>query len=107
MYTVCVVWRYANLSEDTGMTHFEHYRLAKSYEQMGKYEDALSAYAKAIELRQDYAHAWFYKAQLHYRLKQYGDALQCAERTLQLEPSWADHVTKIIADCKSKVRSAI
>ena len=103
---IAVVSEVCNVSKETPPTHFDHYRLAKSYEKMGRLEDALSAYTKAIELRQDYAHAWFYKAQLHQKMKQYSEAIRCAQRALELEPNWTDHITRIIADCKSKSGSA-
>ncbi len=83
-------------------THFDHYRDAKSHEKNGRLEEAVSSYQKAIDTREDYAHAWYYKAQLHYRLEQYDDAICCAERALKLQPRWSDHIKNLLADCRSK-----
>ncbi len=92
------------MTERLPATHFDYYRLAKEYEATGRYKEALEAYKKAIEKKKDYAHAWYYKALLHHRLKQYKDAKCCAETALKLQPSWHDHVQRILSDCESHIR---
>ena len=90
------------MSADQPVTHFDYYRRAKTHEKQGRYDEALAAYAKAIELSSDYAHAWFYKGKLHYRLGQFKECVECAEKTMQLAPDWAEHCTRMLADARSK-----
>ncbi len=85
------------------MTQFDYYRLAKAYEKTGRLRDALDSYAKAIEIAADYAHAWYYKAELHYRLNEYNACIECAQRALALQPSWSDQINRLITKCKGKV----
>ncbi|MBN2230265.1 MAG: tetratricopeptide repeat protein [Candidatus Thorarchaeota archaeon] len=84
-------------------SRYEHYRLAKSLEANGRYDEALVAYAKAIEVSSDYAHAWFYKSRLHQKLHQYKEAKCCAEKALELAPSWEKHIKAILSDCETKL----
>lgn len=85
------------MSEDgIPVTHYDYYRMAKSREANGEFEKALEAYQKAIDMKKDYAHAWYYKGLLHTKMKQYDDAVCCAEKALELEPSWKKHVSRIL-----------
>jgi tetratricopeptide (TPR) repeat protein len=86
---------------ETPKTHYDFYKVAKSREKQGLYDEALAAYGQAIELSSDYAHAWYYKGLLHRKLEQYDVAIDCAERALELEPSWERHISKLIEECKS------
>ncbi|NWF96327.1 MAG: tetratricopeptide repeat protein [Candidatus Thorarchaeota archaeon] len=87
---------------DERVTHFDYYRAARAHEKSGRYSEALESYARAIALSADYAHAWYYKAQLHLRLGQFDECIKCAERALALQPSWKEHITRLVADAKSK-----
>jgi len=87
------------------ISRYDHYRAAKTYETKGQYDEALEAYAKAIEISSDYTHAWFYKSRLHYRLRQYKEARCCAERALELAPSWEKHIRPILDDCDCHMKS--
>ncbi len=86
-------------------SRYELYREAKSHEANGQYADALKAYGKAIELDADYAHAWYYKSKLHYKLRQYDEARHCAEKALEIAPSWEKHIRQIIDDCNCQSKS--
>ncbi|MBD3406538.1 MAG: tetratricopeptide repeat protein [Candidatus Lokiarchaeota archaeon] len=83
-------------------THYDHYRVAKSHEKHGRFEEALESYAKAIQLDEDYAYAWYYKGLLHQKMGQKKEAVRCAERALAIEPGWEKHVQKIIDECSEK-----
>ncbi len=85
-------------------SRYELYREAKSYESNGKYDDALKAYGRAIEIDADYAHAWYYKSKLHHKLQQYDQAKYCAEKALEIAPSWEKHIRPIIDDCNCQSR---
>lgn len=91
------------MSEKNPTTRYEYYRAAKSHEANERYEEALEAYDKAIELSENYAHAWFYKSRLLYKMEKYGECIGCAEKARQLEPTWSDHIAKLIADAKKRL----
>lgn len=90
---------------ETSKSRYDLYRTAKTYEANGQYDEALEAYAQAIHLSADYAHAWFYKSRLHYKLQQYKKARSCAEKALQLAPSWEKHIRTIIDNCDCAMKS--
>ena len=89
---------------ETSESRYDLYRAAKSHEAHGQYYEALEAYAKAIEISADYTHAWFYKSRLHYRLHQYKEAKSCAEKALELAPSWEKHIRTIIERCDCELK---
>lgn len=89
---------------ETTESRYDLYRTAKSHEAQGRYDEALAAYAKAIEIREDYTHAWFYKSRLHYQLHQYKEAKNCAEKALELAPSWEKHIRTIIDNCDCEMK---
>jgi tetratricopeptide (TPR) repeat protein len=91
------------LADTERKSHFDYYREAKALEKSGRYEAALEAYTKAIEISRDYGHAWYCKAQLHYRLEQYRDCVECAERALALQPNWSEHITNLMKDAQSRI----
>ncbi|MFW9981340.1 MAG: tetratricopeptide repeat protein [Candidatus Thorarchaeota archaeon] len=91
------------MTENTPMTRYEYYRAAKSHEARNNFEEALKAYDKAIEISETYAHAWFYKSRLLYKMEKYGECIGCAEKARQLEPTWNDHITKLIEDAKKRL----
>jgi tetratricopeptide (TPR) repeat protein len=91
------------MTSEEEMTRFDFYRMAKSHEAKGEYEKALEAFAKAIDIADDYAHAWYYKGQLHYKLGQYQDAIKCAKRAVELEPSWQTQIIRMLRDAEQKL----
>ncbi|TXT56070.1 MAG: hypothetical protein BAJATHORv1_30454 [Candidatus Thorarchaeota archaeon] len=88
--------------QDEPATQYDHYRIAKTHEKQGRFDEALQSYAKAIHMDEDYAYAWYYKGLLHQKLGQNQEAVRCAERALKLEPKWEKHVQKIIEECSRK-----
>jgi tetratricopeptide (TPR) repeat protein len=91
------------VSKKSPETRYGYYRKARSHEANGQFDDALLAYDKAIELSETYSHAWFYKSRLLYRMEKYGECIGCAEKARQLEPTWSDHITKMIEDAKKRL----
>ncbi len=91
------------MSNKDPATRYEYYRAAKSHEENDRFEEALKAYDKAIELSENYAHAWFYKSRLLYKMEKYGECIGCAEKARQLEPTWSDHITRMIEDAKKRL----
>lgn len=51
-----------------------------------RYEEALAAYDKAIEIKQDYYEAWYYRSYLLYQLQRYEEALTSYDKVIKLEP---------------------
>ncbi len=91
------------MSEKKDLTRFDFYRKAKGHEAKGEYKKALDAFGKAIDLADDYAHAWFYKGRLHYKLGQFKEAVDCGERALELEPSWESQIVRMLRDAREKL----
>ena len=91
------------MSKNDPATRYEYYRAAKSHEANKRFDEALEAYDKAIELSENYAHAWFYKSRLLYKMEKYGECIGCAEKARQLEPTWNDHIVKMVEDAKSRL----
>jgi tetratricopeptide (TPR) repeat protein len=76
------------------MTQYDWFSQARIQETMGNDEKALEAYEESIKLDAHYAKAWFYKAKLHYKLKQMEQARDCVKHVLELEPAWKSYVEK-------------
>ncbi len=93
------------MSDEKPSTHFEHYRIAKTHEKNGRLKEALESYSKALEISVDYAHAWFYKGKLLYKMENYKDCIDCAERALKLAPNWGDHINKLLSDARSRTEA--
>lgn len=53
-----------------------------------RYEEAIVAYDKAIELKSDYAEAYAGKGNVHNFLKQYDAAIQCCDKAIELDSKY-------------------
>jgi len=56
----------------------------------GKYEEAIKCYDKAIEIKPDYALAWYNKG---YTLRRQGkseEVLKCYDRAIKIKPDYVD-----------------
>ena len=91
------------MSKKNPETRYGYYRKARMHEAEGQLDEALDAYDKAIEMSDSYSHAWFYKSRLLYRMEKYGECIGCAEKARQLEPTWNDHITKMVEDAKKRL----
>ncbi|MHA2024640.1 MAG: tetratricopeptide repeat protein [Candidatus Thorarchaeota archaeon] len=91
------------MSRKRPTTRYEYYRTAKSLEANDRYDEALEAYDKAIEMSDSYAHALLHKSRLLYKMEKYGECIGCAEKARQLEPTWTNYITEMIEDAKSKL----
>jgi tetratricopeptide (TPR) repeat protein len=91
------------VSTQKPMTRYECFRKARSHEANGEFEDALKAYDTAIEISNTYAHAYFYKSRLLFRMQKYGECIGCAEKARQLEPTWSNYIAQMIEDAKKRL----
>ena len=65
-----------------------YYRGSDLYGQ-GKYDEAIKAYDKAIEIVPSYADAWTGKGNALYGLGKYDEAIKCYDEAIRLYPNYA------------------
>ena len=58
----------------------------KKLKKLGRYEEALQAIDKALELNPDYSDAWYNKGVALRKLGRYEEALQAIDKALKLKP---------------------
>ena len=58
---------------------------------LGRYEEALEAFDRAIELQPDYALTWWYKGVVLNELGRYEKALEACDRVIELQPGLKRH----------------
>lgn len=63
--------------------------LGISLESLGRYDEALAAYDRALELDPESAHSWSNKGALLRRLRRYDEAMACQDKALALDPRFA------------------
>ena len=56
---------------------------------LGKYNESIDAYNKAIELNQSYAVAWKQKGNALLNLTKYNESLECYNEAIRLDPDYA------------------
>ena len=64
------------------------YKKANTFYELQRYQDALSNYQKAIELKPEYAQAWNGQARAFYELKNYQEALSAYDKAIQIQPDY-------------------
>lgn len=66
------------------------YKKANTFYELQRYEDALSNYQKAVEIKPEYARAWNGQAKVMYELNSYQEALSAYDKAIQIEPDYQD-----------------
>ncbi|GAB1545345.1 hypothetical protein NUACC21_80210 [Scytonema sp. NUACC21] len=66
----------------------ELYQQANTLYELQRYQDALSNYERALNLRPDYAKAWNGQGKTLYELKEYKEALAAYDKAIQLKPDY-------------------
>ncbi len=66
------------------------YKKANTFYELQRYEDALSNYQKAIEIKPEYARAWNGQAKVLYKLNSYQEALSAYDKAIEIEPDYRD-----------------
>ena len=64
-----------------------HYKAGLDFNDGKKYSDAVVAFGKAVELKPDYAEAYFGMGMAHGELKEYVQAIRAYNQFVALEPS--------------------
>jgi tetratricopeptide (TPR) repeat protein/predicted Ser/Thr protein kinase len=68
----------------------ELFQQANTFYELQRYQDALSRYEKAVQMRPDYAQAWKGQGQTLYELKKYKEALSAYDKAIQVEPDYLE-----------------
>ncbi|NMG20031.1 serine/threonine-protein kinase [Brasilonema bromeliae] len=68
----------------------ELYKQANTLYELQRYQDALSTYAKAVNIRPDYAQGWNGQGKTLYELKKFQDALVAYDKAIQIEPDYLE-----------------
>ncbi|WP_193200173.1 tetratricopeptide repeat protein [Nostoc sp. MG11] len=55
-----------------------------------RYQDALTVYEKAVNVRPDYAQGWNGQGKTLYKLKQYKEALAAYDKAIQIQPDYLE-----------------
>ncbi|MEM9922489.1 MAG: tetratricopeptide repeat protein [Cyanobacteria bacterium P01_D01_bin.50] len=66
------------------------YKKANTFYELQRYEEALSNYQQAIEIKPEYAPAWNGQAKVLYELNSYQKALSAYDTAIQIEPGYQD-----------------
>ncbi len=66
------------------------YHRGETFLELKRYQDALAAYNRAVELKPEYTEAWNGQANSLLELKRYQDALEAYDKVIQLQPSYKE-----------------
>ncbi|MBD2593763.1 tetratricopeptide repeat protein [Nostoc spongiaeforme FACHB-130] len=58
--------------------------------ELQRYQDALSVYKQAVDIKPDYAQGWNGQGKTLFKLKQYDAALTAYEKAIQIQPDYVD-----------------
>ena len=67
-----------------------HYCLGYAYNGLGKQEEAISSFSKAIQVSPEYSPAYMLRGNIYFKLERYKEAIQDYEQTIKLDPSNTD-----------------
>jgi len=71
------------------MTEVKWFKQGVDLDRIGRYEEALGLYDKAIEINPQYAQAWYNKGVALDRLGKYEEALDAFDRAIKMNPRYA------------------
>ena len=66
------------------------YQKGQTFLELKRYNDALDAYNRAVELKPEYTEAWIGQANTLLELKRYQDALEAYDKAIQLQQGYKD-----------------
>ncbi|UXM84179.1 protein kinase domain-containing protein [Methanococcus aeolicus] len=79
-----------NKDEDTDEDADTWYNKGNEYYELGKYNEAIKCYDKALQLNPNYAEVWNNKGAALDDLGKYKEAIKCYDKALQLNPNNAN-----------------
>jgi tetratricopeptide (TPR) repeat protein/predicted Ser/Thr protein kinase len=79
------IWKAVNTANAT-----ELYKQANTFYELQRYQDALNNYEKAVEIRDNYAEAWYGKGKSLFGLNKYQDALLAYDQAIQIQPEYLE-----------------
>lgn len=85
------------MSEEINRSSNDWFYEAKRLAGAKEFDAAFKAYESAIQLDSSFAKAWYYKAELHKKIGQTNEAVECAQKAVELEPKYEAHVAKMLA----------
>ncbi|NJL36926.1 MAG: tetratricopeptide repeat protein [Leptolyngbyaceae cyanobacterium SM1_4_3] len=59
---------------------------------MGRYEEAIASYNRAIEINPDYANAWNHKARCYARWGNVELAIESLQKSIELRPEYFNNI---------------
>jgi Flp pilus assembly protein TadD len=65
----------------------ECYSLGGTYQRLGRFDEALEAYRKALEIKPTFTHALYEQGSIHFRRGDYSAAVESFRKVLQSEPT--------------------
>jgi tetratricopeptide (TPR) repeat protein len=68
----------------------ELYNQANTLYELQRYQDALSVYEKAVDIKPKYAQGWNGQGKTLYELKQYKEALTAYDKAIQIQPDYLE-----------------
>jgi tetratricopeptide (TPR) repeat protein len=68
----------------------ELYKRGETFLELKRYDDALAAYNRAVELRPEYAEAWNGKGDTLLALKRYEEARNAYDKAIQFQPNYGE-----------------
>lgn len=75
--------------QDITGEHITWYGKGIKLAEAGQYEQAIAAYDRAIQLREDSFPMWYFKGVALFQLQRYQDAIAAYDKTLQLAPDFS------------------
>jgi tetratricopeptide (TPR) repeat protein len=62
--------------------------LGRTYKNLGRFDEAIAAHQKSLEVNPDYEKAWNNLGNTYMALKQYAEVEHCMERAVECEPTY-------------------
>jgi tetratricopeptide (TPR) repeat protein/tRNA A-37 threonylcarbamoyl transferase component Bud32 len=68
----------------------ELYKQGNTLLQLHRYEDALAAYQKAVNIKPNYIQGWYGQGKAFFELKKYQEALTAYDKAIQIQPDYLE-----------------